>query len=112
MVSGSQAWRREEGRFRRDYNDKIFNGLVVRVEIEVAVEQAAALSVTHIFILTEFSSVATDYGGIRVLQILALADILLFRFILRVSIAETAGWVGFIFLQVARPRLRCLVHAL
>lgn len=25
----TQAWRREEGRFKRDYNDKIFNGLVV-----------------------------------------------------------------------------------
>ena len=25
----TQAWRREEGRFKKDYNDKIFNGLVV-----------------------------------------------------------------------------------
>lgn len=25
----AQAWRREESRFTRDYNDKIFNGLVV-----------------------------------------------------------------------------------
>lgn len=56
----TQAWRREEARFRRDYNDKLFNGLVV----------------------------------------FALADILLFRFVIRVSLAETVGWVGFVFLQV------------
>ena len=58
----SQAWRREEARFRRDYNDKLFNGLVV----------------------------------------FALADILLFRFVIRISLAETVGWVGFVFLQVLR----------
>lgn len=56
----AKAWRREEARFRRDYNDKLFNGLVV----------------------------------------FALADILLFRFVIRVSLAETVGWVGFVFLQV------------
>mmetsp|Transcript_7092 Transcript_7092/g.20767 ORF Transcript_7092/g.20767 Transcript_7092/m.20767 type:complete len:616 (-) Transcript_7092:489-2336(-) len=55
-----KAWRREESRFTRDYNDKIFNGLVI----------------------------------------FALADILIFRFIIRISIAETAGWIGFVFLQV------------
>lgn len=58
----AQAWRREEARFRRDYNDKLFNGLVV----------------------------------------FALADILLFRFVIRVSLAETVGWVGFVFLQVCQ----------
>ncbi len=58
-LHGLQAWRREEGRFRRDYNDKLLNGLVV----------------------------------------FALADILLFRFVVRISLAETAGWIGFVFLQ-------------
>lgn len=29
-----------------------------------------------------------------------LAAILVFRFAIRVSLLETAGWVGFIFLQV------------
>lgn len=55
-----KAWRREEGRFKRDYNDKIFNGLVI----------------------------------------LTLADVVIFRFIVRITFVETAGWVGFIFLQV------------
>ena len=31
-----------------------------------------------------------------------LAAILVFRFAIRVSLLETAGWVGFIFLQVPR----------
>lgn len=66
-LQSSQAWRREEARFRRDYNDKLFNGLVV----------------------------------------FALADILLFRFVIRISLAETVGWVGFVFLQVLR---RLCVH--
>lgn len=35
------------------------------------------------------------------MQIFALADILIFRFIIRISIAETAGWIGFVFLQVS-----------
>jgi hypothetical protein len=65
-VIRKQAWRREEARFRRDYNDKLFNGLVV----------------------------------------FALADILLFRFVIRISLAETVGWVGFVFLQV--PRRLCM----
>lgn len=62
LIICMQAWRREEARFRRDYNDKLFNGLVV----------------------------------------FALADILLFRFVIRISLAETVGWVGFVFLQVLR----------
>ena len=66
----AQAWRREEARFRRDYNDKLFNGLVV----------------------------------------FALADILLFRFVIRISLAETVGWVGFVFLQVLR-RLCMHMHS-
>ncbi len=69
-----QAWRREEGRFRRDYNDKLFNGLVV----------------------------------------FALADILLFRFVVRISLAETAGWIGFVFLQArllqSPALLSCRLH--
>ena len=31
---------------------------------------------------------------------ITLADILLFRFIIRVSLMESVGWVGFVFLQV------------
>jgi hypothetical protein len=38
--------------------------------------------------------------------VFALADILLFRFVIRISLAETVGWVGFVFLQV--PRRLCL----
>jgi hypothetical protein len=37
------------------------------------------------------------------LVVAALADILLFRFVIRVSLLETAGWVAFVFLQVACP---------
>jgi hypothetical protein len=63
-----RAQRRESGRFVRDYNDRIFNGLVIA----------------------------------------SLADILLFRFLVRVSILETLGWVAFAFLQVgACPPLLC-----
>ena len=32
----------------------------------------------------------------------ALADILLFRFVIRVSLLETAGWIAFVFLQAPR----------
>ena len=38
------------------------------------------------------------------LVILALADILVFRFVFRVSAMETLGWIAFAFLQ-ARPDL-------
>jgi hypothetical protein len=38
--------------------------------------------------------------------VFTLADILLFRFVIRISLAETVGWVGFVFLQVLR-RLTC-----
>lgn len=44
-------------------------------------------------------------------QIFALADILIFRFIIRISIAETAGWVGFVFLQVPIVAKRMLYAA-
>ena len=40
-------------------------------------------------------------------MVFALADILLFRFVIRISLAETIGWVGFVFLQVLR---RLCVH--
>lgn len=55
-----RAQRRETGRFVRDYNDRIFNGLVI----------------------------------------ISLADILAFRFLLRISALETLGWIAFAFLQV------------
>lgn len=55
-----KAWHREESRFRRDYNDKIFNGLVI----------------------------------------ISLVDIVVFRFVFRVNVVETAGWAAFVFLQV------------
>ncbi|KAK9810109.1 hypothetical protein WJX72_005008 [[Myrmecia] bisecta] len=55
-----KAWRREAGRFTHDYNDKLFNGLVV----------------------------------------LMLIDIMVFRFLVKISIMETLGWVAFVFLQV------------
>ncbi|KAK9908714.1 hypothetical protein WJX75_001863 [Coccomyxa subellipsoidea] len=56
----SRAQRRESARFVRDYNDRIFNGLVIA----------------------------------------CLADILVFRFLVRISLMETVGWVAFAFLQV------------
>lgn len=55
----SRAQRRESARFVRDYNDRIFNGLVIA----------------------------------------CLADILVFRFLVRISLMETVGWVAFAFLQ-------------
>ena len=55
-----RAEKRERGRFVRDYNDRLFNGLVIA----------------------------------------SLAVILLFRFVIRVSLLETLGWVAFAFLQV------------
>lgn len=47
-------------RFHRDYNDKLFNGLL----------------------------------GLTFL------DIVVFRFVIRISLMETVGWLGFAFLQV------------
>ena len=55
-----RAWDREVKRFHRDYNDKLFNGLL----------------------------------GITFL------DILVFRFVVKVSLMETLGWLAFAFLQV------------
>ena len=51
-------------------------------------------------------SVSSYVGGLVLaagLVIVALADILVFRFLFRISILETLGWVAFGFLQ-ARPR--------
>ena len=58
-----KAWEREVARFHRDYNDKLFNGLL----------------------------------GLTFL------DIVLFRFVIRISLMETVGWLGFAFLQVILP---------
>ena len=55
-----RAEKRERSRFVRDYNDRLFNGLVIA----------------------------------------SLAVILLFRFVIRISLLETLGWVAFAFLQV------------
>ncbi len=60
----ARAQKRESARFVHDYNDRIFNGLVIA----------------------------------------SLADILVFRFLVRISLLETVGWVAFAFLQ-ARTRL-------
>lgn len=54
------AWDRENARFVHDYNDKLYNGLVI----------------------------------------LSVAVIVIFRFIVRWSLAETGGWIAFIFLQI------------
>ena len=59
----ARARKRESARFVHDYNDRIFNGLVIA----------------------------------------SLADILVFRFLVRISLLETVGWVAFAFLQ-ARTR--------
>lgn len=56
----AKLWSRELEHFQRDYNDKLFNGLVI----------------------------------------MALADILIFRFVVKLSIMETIGWLLFVFLQV------------
>ncbi|CAL8460728.1 g259 [Coccomyxa elongata] len=56
----ARAQKRESARFVHDYNDRIFNGLVIA----------------------------------------SLADILVFRFLVRISLLETVGWVAFAFLQV------------
>ena len=61
-----RAENRERSRFVRDYNDRLFNGLVIA----------------------------------------SLAVILLFRFVIRISLLETLGWVAFAFLQVGV--LHCL----
>ena len=61
----ARAQRRESARFVRDYNDRIFNGLVIA----------------------------------------CLADILVFRFLVRVSLMETVGWVAFAFLQARTASL-------
>ena len=55
-----RAERRERSRFVHDYNDRLFNGLVIA----------------------------------------SLAEILLFRFVIRSSLLETLGWFAFAFLQV------------
>ncbi|KAK9810969.1 hypothetical protein WJX73_001870 [Symbiochloris irregularis] len=55
-----RAWEREGKRFHRDYNDKLFNGL---------------LGLTFI-------------------------DIVVFRFVVKISLMETIGWLGFAFLQI------------
>lgn len=55
----ARAQKRESARFVHDYNDRIFNGLVIA----------------------------------------SLADILVFRFLVRISLLETVGWVAFAFLQ-------------
>lgn len=55
-----RAWEREAVRFHRDYNDKLFNGLL----------------------------------GLTFL------DIVVFRFVIRISLMETVGWLGFAFLQI------------
>ena len=57
-----RAERRERSRFVHDYNDRLFNGLVIA----------------------------------------SLAEILLFRFVIRSSLLETLGWLAFAFLQVGR----------
>ncbi len=44
--------------------------------------------------------VASQTQKLGNLQILTLADVVIFRFIVRITFVETAGWVGFIFLQV------------
>lgn len=62
-----KAWRREHGRFTHDYNDKLFNGLVL----------------------------------------LLLVDIIVFRFLVRVTLLETIGWALFVFLQARLPLRRC-----
>lgn len=65
----SRAQRRESARFVRDYNDRIFNGLVIA----------------------------------------CLADILVFRFLVRISLMETVGWVAFAFLQARSSPLAGLL---
>lgn len=54
------AWDRENARFVHDYNDKLYNGLVI----------------------------------------LSVAAIVIFRFVIRWSLGETGGWIGFVFLQI------------
>ncbi len=56
----AKLWARELEHFQRDYNDKLYNGLVIA----------------------------------------SLADILLFRFVFKISLLETLGWLLFVFLQV------------
>ena len=65
-----RAEKRESGRFVRDYNDRLFNGLVI----------------------------------------VSLAQILLFRFVIRISLLETLGWLAFAFLQVTSTFEDCLLH--
>jgi hypothetical protein len=64
-----KAWRRENTRFKQDYNDKLFNGLVM----------------------------------------VMLVDILIFRFIIKLGVMETLGWLGFIFLQVGLLSRNCCI---
>ena len=65
-----RAEKRESGRFVRDYNDRLFNGLVI----------------------------------------VSLAQILLFRFVIRISLLETLGWLAFAFLQVTSTLKDCFLH--
>jgi Guanylate-binding protein, N-terminal domain len=55
-----KAWERESSRFNRDYNERLYNGLVL----------------------------------------MAVAAIVIFRFVVRWSLGETAGWAAFLFLQL------------
>ncbi|KAL4550699.1 hypothetical protein Ndes2526B_g08809 [Nannochloris sp. 'desiccata'] len=55
-----KAWERESSRFNRDYNERLYNGLVL----------------------------------------MAVAAIVVFRFVVRWSLGETAGWGVFLFLQM------------
>jgi hypothetical protein len=55
-----KAWERESSRFNRDYNERLYNGLVL----------------------------------------MAVAAIVVFRFVVRWSLGETAGWCVFLFLQL------------
>jgi hypothetical protein len=55
-----KAWDREYGRFTRDYNERLLNGMVV----------------------------------------LSLVAIVAFRFVIRISLAETLSWGAFLFLQI------------
>ncbi len=55
-----KAWERESSRFNRDYNERLYNGLVL----------------------------------------MAVAAIVVFRFVIRWSLGETASWGAFLFLQL------------
>ena len=89
-----KAWAREHGRFAQAYNERLLNGLVRG--------WPASCQLSLVGVMARHGAPVPLWmpPSLSWQVLLSLGVILAFRFVVRLQLGESAGWLAFVFLQV------------